>query len=38
MIDDELRLVVTEFVEEMFNDPHCEFIRLETGEDALVGQ
>ena len=37
MIDDELRLVVTQFVAEMLNDPHCESILLDVGEDAMVG-
>lgn len=37
MIDDELRLVVTEFITEMLNDPYCESILLDTGEDARVG-
>lgn len=37
MIDDELRLIVTQFVVEMLNDPHCESILLDTGEDAIVG-
>lgn len=37
MIDDELRPIVIEFVAEMLNDPHCESILLDTGEDALVG-
>ena len=37
MIDDELRSVVTEFVAEMLNDPRCESILLDTGEDAVVG-
>lgn len=37
MIDDELRPVVTEFIVEMLNDPHCESILLDTGEDAIVG-
>lgn len=37
MIDDELRPVVTEFVVEMLNDPRCESILLDTGEDAIVG-
>lgn len=36
MIDDELRLVVTEFIMEMLNDPRCESILLDTGEDAIV--
>lgn len=37
MIDDELRAVVIEFVAEMLNDPRCESILLDTGEDAMVG-
>lgn len=37
MIDDELRPIVTEFVAEMLNDPHCESILLDTGEDAILG-
>ena len=37
MIDDELRLIVTEFVVEMLNDPHCESVLLDTGEDAILG-
>lgn len=37
MIDDELRPVVIEFVAEMLNDPHCESILLDVGEDAMVG-
>lgn len=37
MIDDRLRPVVTEFVVEMLNDPRCESILLDTGEDAIVG-
>lgn len=36
MIDGELRPVVTEFVVEMFNDPRCESILLDTGRDAMV--
>lgn len=36
MIDDELRPVVTEFVAEMLNDPRCESILLDAGEDARV--
>lgn len=36
MIDDELRLAVIEFVTEMLNDPHCESILLDVGEDAMV--
>lgn len=37
MIDDRLRPIVTEFIVEMFNDPRCESILLDTGEDAIVG-
>lgn len=37
MIDDELRPIVTEFVVEMLNDPCCESILLDVGEDATVG-
>ena len=37
MIDNELLPVVTEFVAEMLNDPRCESILLDTGEDAIVG-
>lgn len=37
MINDELRPIVTEFVVEMLNDPHCESVLLDTGEDAIVG-
>ena len=37
MIDDELRPVVTEFIAEMLNDPHCKSILLDTGEDARRG-
>lgn len=36
MIDDGLRPIVTEFVAEMLNDPHCESILLDTGEDAIL--
>lgn len=36
MIDDELRPAVIEFVTEMLNDPHCESILLDVGEDAMV--
>lgn len=36
MINDELRLIVTEFVAEMLNDPRCESILLDTGRDAGV--
>lgn len=31
MINDELRPVVTEFVAEMLNAPHCESILLDAG-------
>lgn len=37
MIDDELRPVVTEFIVEMLNDPRCESVLLDSGEDARVG-
>ena len=37
MIDDELRPVVTEFIVEMLNDPHCESALLDVREDARVG-
>ena len=36
MIDDELRPIVIEFVVEMLNDPCCESILLDTGEDAVL--
>lgn len=36
MIDGELRPVVTQFVAEMLNDPRCESILLDAGEDARV--
>lgn len=36
MIDDELRPAVIEFVTEMLNDPRCESILLDVGEDAMV--
>lgn len=36
MIDDELRPIVSEFVAEMLNDPCCESILLDVGEDAMV--
>lgn len=36
MIDDGLRPIVTEFVAEMLNDPRCESILLDVGEDAMV--
>lgn len=37
MIDDGLRPIVTEFVVEMLNDPRCESVLLDVGEDARVG-
>lgn len=37
MIDDGLRSIVTEFIAEMLNDPCCESILLDVGEDAMVG-
>lgn len=37
MIDNELCPIVTEFVAEMLNDPRCESILLDAGEDARVG-
>lgn len=37
MIDGELRPVVAEFIVEILNDPHCESVLLDTGEDAIVG-
>lgn len=37
MIDDELRPIVTEFIAEMLNDPRCESILLDVGEDARGG-
>ena len=36
MIVDELRPIVTQFVAGMLNDPHCESILLDVGEDAMV--
>lgn len=36
MIVDELRPIVSEFVVEMLNDPCCESILLDVGEDAMV--
>lgn len=36
MVDDELRPIVTEFIVEMLNDPCCESILLDVGEDATV--
>lgn len=37
MIDDGLRPIVSEFIVEMLNDPCCESILLDVGEDAMVG-
>lgn len=37
MIVDELRPAVIEFVAEMLNDPCCESVLLDVGEDAMVG-
>ncbi|WP_455087081.1 hypothetical protein [Prevotella denticola] len=37
MIDDGLRPIVTEFIVDMLNDPRCESILLDVGEDAMVG-
>lgn len=37
MIDDELRSIVTEFIVEMLNDPNCESLLLDVGENAMVG-
>lgn len=36
MIDDGLRPIVAEFVVEMLNDPCCESILLDVGEDARI--
>lgn len=36
MIDGGLRPIVTKFVVEMLNDPRCESILLDTGEDAIL--
>lgn len=36
MIDGGLRPIVTEFIAEMLNDPCCESILLDVGEDAMV--
>ncbi len=36
MIDDGLRPIVTEFIVEMLNDPRCESVLLDVGEDAMV--
>lgn len=37
VIDGELRPIVTGFVAEMLNDPCCESVLLDVGEDAMVG-
>jgi len=37
VIDDGLRPIVTEFIMEMLNDPHCKSVLLDVGEDAVVG-
>lgn len=37
MINSELRPIVTGFVTEMLNDPCCESVLLDVGEDATVG-
>lgn len=37
MIDDRLRPIATEFIVEMLNDPRCDSILLDVGEDARVG-
>lgn len=36
MIDDGLRPIVTEFIVEILNDPCCESVLLDVGEDAMV--
>ena len=36
MINDDLCPVVTEFIAGMLNDPHCESILLDVGEDARI--
>lgn len=36
MIDSELRPIVTQFISEMLNDPCCESVLLDMGEDAVV--
>ena len=36
MIDDRLRPIVTQFVAEMLNDPRCESVLLDMGEDAML--
>lgn len=37
MINDELRPIVTRFIAEMLNDPHCESVLVDTREDGGVG-
>lgn len=37
MIDDGLRPIVSGFIVEMLNDPHCKSVLLDVGEDAMVG-
>lgn len=37
MIDGELRPIVVEFIAEMLNNPCCESVLLDVGEDAMVG-
>lgn len=37
MIDDGLRSIMTQFIVEMLNDPCCESVLLDVGEDAMVG-
>ena len=37
VIDNELRSVANQFVAEMFNDPHCEYVMLDVGEGARLG-
>lgn len=37
MVNSELRPIVTEFIAEMLNDPRCESVLLDVGEDAMVG-
>lgn len=36
MIVDELRPIVSEFIAEMLNDPHCKSVLLDVREDAMV--
>lgn len=37
MINNELRPIVIEFITRMLNDPRCESVLLDVGEDAMVG-